>query len=147
MAKPDLHVVAGGGSNSVLTDAEQQALFFQHKRFYEASLAKKKAADADFRNVCKKAKSELGDFGVLQIKTAVKLESDDGSEKIQAEMEAMVQAARWLGMPIGSRDGIAATTCSRPSPKSSASRCSERASSPRRAAKPRPNPRVSRSRI
>lgn len=101
---PDLKVVAG--KNSTLSDDEERALFFQHRRFYETALAVKKKADADLRNVAKKAKADLGEHAVHQIKTAIELESDDGSETIKARMERELQVARWLGLPIGAQGSL-----------------------------------------
>lgn len=103
--KPDLRVVGGsvGGQNSTLSDDELAALFFQHKRTYEAALEKKKLADAELRNAGKKAKADLGEYGVLQIKTAIELESDEGAKKLKERMEREYQVARWLGLPLGAQ--------------------------------------------
>ena len=84
-----------------LTDEQRQALFFQHKKAYQAALAVKKEADAKFKNVCKLAKSELGKDAVADIKTAIDLESDEGDEKVQAEVDRLLRVARWMGASPG----------------------------------------------
>lgn len=90
------------GSNE-LTDDQRQALFFNHKRAYEASLAKKKEADAAFKNVCKLAKAELGDDAVKSIKDAILLDSPEGEAQLQAEIVRVMRIARWMNIPFGAQ--------------------------------------------
>jgi hypothetical protein len=89
-----------------LTDEQMQALFFQHKRRYEAALAVKKKSDADFKQACKLAKSEVGDDAVERIKYAIELETDEGEAKLKARMERQAEVARWMGLPIGAQGGL-----------------------------------------
>lgn len=91
------------GSNSELTDDQRQALFWQHKRFYEAALAAKKKANANLKNVAKAAKSELGDTAVADIKLAIELETEEGEANVKARMEAQARVMRWLGLPVGTQ--------------------------------------------
>lgn len=86
-----------------LTDEEQQTLFLMHKREYEAALAAKKKADAEFKNTCKLAKSELGKHAVAMIKDAIALETEAGEEDIQADIERKLKVARWMAVPLGSQ--------------------------------------------
>ena len=94
------------GHNSELTDEQRQALFFSHKRNYEAALAVKKAADADFKNTCKLAKSELGDDAVASIKDAILLDTDEGEAKLMAAMERQMRVARWMNVPFGQQTDL-----------------------------------------
>jgi hypothetical protein len=86
-----------------LSDADKQALFFSWKKQYVAALAKKKAADAELKNVAKKAKAELGDDAVDSIKDAIALESEDGEAIIKAAIERQLRVARWMAVPFGSQ--------------------------------------------
>lgn len=90
------------GATTPLTDDEMHALTLQHKKKYETALAKKKTADADFKNICKVLKSELGDHGLADIKDMIAAENDeDFEEKMQAQLERQARLARWLGLDIG----------------------------------------------
>jgi ribosome modulation factor len=90
-----------GHNSEALTDDQNQALFFSHKRAYEAALAKKKEAAAAFLKVCKLAKSELGDDAVLSIKDAILLDTDEGEAKLRADLERQLRIARWMNVPFG----------------------------------------------
>ena len=94
------------GSNSTLTDDEQKALFFQHRKSYQTALAAKKKADAALLDTAKKAKAELSKNAVHMIKTAIELESDEGSEKLKERIERELQVARWLGLPVGAQGSL-----------------------------------------
>jgi ribosome modulation factor len=87
--------------NSELTDDEARALLLQHKRHYQEALATKKAADAAFKNVCKKAKAECGDDAVADIKDAIALSELGGQLALEAEVARKHRIARWMGLPIG----------------------------------------------
>lgn len=95
-----------GHNSGELTDEQRQKLHLQHKGKYEKTLKAKKAADTDFRNACKLAKSELGDHAVLQIKLAIAMDSPEGESKIKERLEAEVQVLRWNGLPIGHQDEL-----------------------------------------
>lgn len=89
--------------NSELTDDEQRALLIQHKGHYTTALAAKKAADAAFKNVCKKAKAECGKDAVANIKDAIALEEPGGREAIEQEIARKHRIARWMGLPVGTQ--------------------------------------------
>lgn len=91
------------GVPTPLTDDELHALTLQHKKKYESALAKKKAADADLKNVCKVLKSDLGDSGLKDIKDMIASEEDGFDERFQAELERNARLARWLGLDIGAQ--------------------------------------------
>lgn len=91
---------AESGHNSELTDGEKMALTIQHKRFYVETLAEKKAADAAFKNACKKAKAELGKDAVADIKDMIAIE-ELGAEAIRANIERQHKVARWMSLPVG----------------------------------------------
>jgi hypothetical protein len=90
------------GINSGLSDAERQALTFQHKGHYEKALAEKKAADAKFKNVCKTAKAECGETAIEDIKLAIALDTPQGEAEFKAEIERRHRVARWMGLAVGS---------------------------------------------
>lgn len=106
---------AGPGHNSELSDDQRQALFWQHKRDYVAALAAKKKADADLKNVAKRAKAELGDTAVADIKLALELETKEGETAVKARMEAQARVLRWLGLPLGTQTELFPDVDPRPS--------------------------------
>lgn len=89
--------------HNALTDEQMQALFFQNKRSYEAALAVKKKADADLKNVCKRAKSDLGEGAVERIKYALELETEEGEAKLKARITRQIEVARWMGLEVGTQ--------------------------------------------
>lgn len=93
----------GHNAPAELTDDEKRALLFQHKRKYETALADKRAADAEFKNVCKKAKAECGWAAVDEIKDAIAFEAPNGQQLFAAEVERKQRIARWLGLPVGAQ--------------------------------------------
>jgi hypothetical protein len=109
--KPDVPGAAGAaaaaakiGDNSKraeLTDDELRALALQHKHNYEGALAKKKRADADFKNACKVA--ETDGITVDQIKTMIACDTPEGEAKERAEIASTLQAAAWAGSPMGTQ--------------------------------------------
>lgn len=86
-----------------LDDDARQVLFFQHKKAYEHALAAKKRTAAEFLNVTKLAKAELGKMAVADIKTAILLDTDEGEATVKAEIESALRVARWMGAPLGSQ--------------------------------------------
>jgi hypothetical protein len=90
-----------GHNKPELTDDEKRALLLQHKKSYELSLAAKKAADAEFKNVCKRAKAECGKDAVLEIKDAIAITEPGGQMAIEAEIARKHRIARWMGLPVG----------------------------------------------
>lgn len=87
--------------NSELTEDERRALLFQHVKSYEERLAAKKKADADLKNACKLAKSELGKDAVADIKDVIALKSPEGEAALQAEIERKLRIARIMNAPVG----------------------------------------------
>jgi hypothetical protein len=84
-----------------LTEDQQQALFFNHKRSYEKALAVKKKADAEFKVACKLIKSE--GTKLSDIKLAVDLEDPEASAEMRARLERELRVARWVGAPVGTQ--------------------------------------------
>ncbi|MCA1831206.1 MAG: hypothetical protein LC750_00400 [Actinobacteria bacterium] len=101
IAEKDAEQAATGHNKPELTDDEQRALLLQHKKSYEAALAVKKQADADFKNACKRAKAECGKGAVADIKDAIALEAPGGQMEIEAEIARKHRIARWMGLPVG----------------------------------------------
>ena len=90
-----------------LRDDELRSLALNHKGLFERALAAKKAKDADFRNACKKIKSELGDSGVAIIKAMIELDSPEGETAVLSRIRAQAKAARWNGLPVGTQVELA----------------------------------------
>lgn len=90
------------GKPPELTDDQRAALTFQHKSKYEEALTKKREYARQFLQVCKLAKSELGDDAVLTIKDMIDLESEEGEAKLKSAVDRQMRAARWMGMAVGS---------------------------------------------
>lgn len=90
-----------------LRDDELRALALNHKGMFERALAAKKSKDADFRNACKKIKSELGDSGVAIIKAMIELDSPEGEAAVLGRIRAQAKAARWNGLPVGTQVELA----------------------------------------
>jgi ribosome modulation factor len=109
------HKAAEHRVNSELTDDEKRALLIQHKGRYAVALAVKKAADADIKNICKKAKAECGDAAVDEIKDAIAVEQPGGREKIEAEIARKYRIARWMGLPVASEPRMFEEVDRRPS--------------------------------
>lgn len=89
---------AVAGDNQ-LTEDQRAALFFNHLKKYEESLAAKKKADADFRNVTKMIKAEGTEL--KDIKTALTLQTEEGEKTIKSEIEDQIRVAKWLGYSVG----------------------------------------------
>lgn len=87
--------------NSELTDDEKRAVLIQHQNAYVLALAAKRTADADFKNICKKAKAECGPNAVADIKSALALAEPGGREAVEAEIARLHRIARWMGLPVG----------------------------------------------
>lgn len=106
---------ANGHNKPDLTDDERRALLLQHKTHYEESLAAKKAADAVFKNTCKRAKAECGKDAVLEIKDAIALTEPGGQIALEAEVARKHRIARWMGLPIGAEPVLFEVVDRRPS--------------------------------
>lgn len=104
---------AGPGHNSSasLTEDQLQKRFFGHVREYKAELELKKgcdeakrAADAAFKNLCKRIKGE--GTPIEDIKTHLELQSPEGEATMRQKMEAQLRIARWNGLPLGSQTDL-----------------------------------------
>jgi hypothetical protein len=104
-AKAEKPAMAGhnSGQGEALTDDELRALAFQHRDKYKRALEKKKAADAEFKNVCKAAKSEIGTGAVDIIKDLIALEEPEGEELMREKLQRQADALRWAGIPLGTQ--------------------------------------------
>jgi hypothetical protein len=91
------------GAGEALRDDELRALAFQHRDKYKRALEKKKTADAEFKNVYKAAKSEIGAGGVEIIKDLIGLESPEGEEQMRDKLSRQAAALRWAGIPLGTQ--------------------------------------------
>lgn len=89
--------------NERKADDADKALFYFHKRRYRSFLAKKKEADADFKNACKLARGDLGEDIVEEIKTSISWEKKGGEAMVRKAMAQLARLARWSGFSIGSQ--------------------------------------------
>ncbi|MFG1417198.1 hypothetical protein V5F38_05215 [Xanthobacter sp. V0B-10] len=107
--KPKIVEAAGAppaAGHNQLTEEQREALFFQHKKKYEQFLAAKKKADAELKNACKLAKSEVGDDAVERIKYAIELESEEGEARLKERIARQMEVARWMGLPVGAQSEL-----------------------------------------
>lgn len=105
--KPDLKVVDGLGAVSIGDNSDQQrALTMHHKANYIAALAKKKEADAAFKNVCKAAKADLGDTGVKDIKLLIEIDNAGDNSVVKQTIERLMRCAAWAGLPVGTQASL-----------------------------------------
>lgn len=98
MAKENLKAV--NPPSNVLTDDQQAALFFQHKKAIESLKDKVASANSALRSAYKVAKAE--GFTKKEIDFALSLE-DDEDDKIQKDRLRQNQIARWMGIPLGTQ--------------------------------------------
>lgn len=94
---------AAGHNSADSAEQERRVLFFIDRKAYLDALAAKKAADAKLKNVCKTIKSDLGEYGLDQIKAYEKLQTPEGKAEITARHEAERQAMRFAGMAINTQ--------------------------------------------
>lgn len=87
-----------GHNSNELTDEQLESLFHHHKRLYANALAAKKKADADFKNTCKRAKSESVDPKMIAFALELEGDKDGRLEQERAEKERI---ARWMGAGYG----------------------------------------------
>lgn len=106
--KPALRVVGGGDASTIgdNSDKQQRALTMQHKQAYLSALAKKKEADAAFKNVCKAAKADLGDTGVKDIKLLIEIDSAGNNSIVKQTIEHLMKCAAWAGLPVGTQASL-----------------------------------------
>jgi hypothetical protein len=91
------------GDNSAKEEQNRKALFHINRRAYKEALAVKKAADAKLKNVAKTVKSDLGEFGLQQIKDYDLAQTPEGQAALKAEIDARAQAMRFAGMAVNSQ--------------------------------------------
>lgn len=94
------------GDTPGLSEDQRIALTFVHKRAYENALAAKKKADAEFKNVAKLARAELGSDAIDDIKDMIAMETEEGELAIKAAIERQLRVARWMGLPYGAQAGL-----------------------------------------
>lgn len=88
-------------SNSELTAEHRRALGFHHKEHYAVALAAKKKAEADFKNICKRALAD--GISTDDIKLLIKLDSPEGEAELRAELNRQIEVARWAGSEVGTQ--------------------------------------------
>jgi hypothetical protein len=98
-----------GAGHNQLSDDDLRELAFQHKQRYITALARKKTADADFKNTCKAAMAEMGRSGVAIIKHMIALDDPEGEAEVRAELMQYASALRWASVPLGTQIEFALT--------------------------------------
>jgi hypothetical protein len=85
-----------------LNDDDLATLTYQHKGRYETTLAAKKKADAEFKNACKRARSELGDEAIDDIKQLIEIEDDEeaAKSKYSTRVQRIMRVAKMAGMTL-----------------------------------------------
>lgn len=83
----------GGGTVSIATAV--------HRRAYERTLDAKNKADAAFKAACKRARAELGNGAIDDIKDLIRLETPEGEAAFKALAGRMIRVARWANMDVG----------------------------------------------
>lgn len=91
--------VPGAGHNANNDDVQKGLHFKSHIPDYERALQAKKDADANFKNVCKRIKSEGGD--IEDVKLSIQLRTPEGEKKFKALIERQRRIAEWSNLPIG----------------------------------------------
>lgn len=89
----------GPGHNASTEDVQRGLHFKSHVPDYERALQAKKDADAHFKNVCKRIKSEGGDID--DIKLTIRLRTPEGEKEFKALLERQRRVAEWNNLPIG----------------------------------------------
>jgi hypothetical protein len=90
-------------SNSppALDDRQRLDLTVAHKRKYVAALDAKRKAEADFKNICKAARADLGDYAIDNIKDLIQLSTEEGEKAFRAHIDEKVRVARWEKLMSG----------------------------------------------
>jgi hypothetical protein len=91
-------VASGTGG---ISDEQREVLFFQHLKYYEADLAAKKEADAEFKNSCKRARADLGDHAIEEFKLAIAFREQGSDEDAQAKIDRILRVAAYMNAPLG----------------------------------------------
>ncbi|KAA0970833.1 hypothetical protein FPY71_10175 [Aureimonas fodinaquatilis] len=94
----------GIGHNSGLSPDQRHALALMHRRKFKEIDAREKLIKAEKRNLGKVVKVDLGDTGMLQIKTMIRAETEEGREALEAELRATAEAKSWASGEDGQLD-------------------------------------------
>ncbi|WP_144378492.1 hypothetical protein [Mesorhizobium amorphae] len=103
MAKRTETVPGEGHNSSGISEDSLRVLFFMNRTDYHEALAAKKLADAKMKVVGKQIKADLGEFGLAQIKAYDQAQTPEGQAGLKAEIDAMMQAMSFAGMPVGTQ--------------------------------------------
>ena len=85
-----------------LNDEELATLTYHHKAAYERDLKAKKAADAQFKNSCKKAVADLGAEVIDDIKMLIEHEADEAvaEKKYSDRIKRILRVAKMAGATL-----------------------------------------------
>lgn len=102
-AKPEKKKATGAAKPSAeqMSDQTRQTLLFQHKRKLKPLLAAEKMAKDAVRKQYEIAKKE----GITkkEIEIAFLLETEEGQEKVKAQVQRILDVDRWMGKEIGTQ--------------------------------------------
>lgn len=92
-----------GHNSGDTADMDRKVLFHINRQNWLKAMAAKKAADAALKNVGKAIKSDLGEYGLDQIKAYEKAQTPEGKAELQAKRTAELQAMAWAGIPVNTQ--------------------------------------------
>lgn len=91
---------AGAGHNSnALSDDQQRALGFHHKRLWQVALDAQKAAAAEVKKAEKRAVAD--GISKADLKLMRDLDGKAGDAALRVEIERTLRVARWMGAEVG----------------------------------------------
>lgn len=102
MTMAETNGTAGAGHNSnALSDDQQRALGFHHKRLWQTALDAKKAAEAEV----KKAEKRAGMDGISKsdLKLMRDLDGKAGDAALRSTLERTLRVAKWMGANVGTQ--------------------------------------------
>ena len=113
VAAPPIEKAANGTRNIAaaagadVDDANSAAQFLRHKGKLEQLLAAQRVANKAVQDHGKIVRRDCGDHGYDAMKFAIKVgAADDGLEQAQGEIQAKLNALRWLGVPMGAQTDL-----------------------------------------
>lgn len=91
------------GGPDGLSQEQRDKIALQKMEGYEGALAKKKKADADFKNYCKQIIADLGKGGVKLVKDMIALKTDEGEAEMRSDIQRHYEASRIMGAGLATQ--------------------------------------------
>lgn len=92
--------------HNAMTDDQEQKLTRDHAARRQQLLKAETDAKAARLKFDKVIKSDLGEFGLANIKLLEKLESEKGEQEIKEDLERRAKVARWAGLQVGTQGSL-----------------------------------------